>query len=423
MVIEIIMEDTKPVIQVSRARHGGHRERIFTEPVMQVLLEQLGLHYYKIRDHIEKPQTVVSEIADTINAKIPGLNLLPMQVYGRMINLQNTLRRYWESVSVGDYKKKPRYYDMLCKVFGTENNAAGAIRGEEYISSYKVTQQNDDLDGGSPNHITVELPEFFDATTLENRHYTMTTSSGAGPSTITTNEHVASRDDVWTPALTRTLMHAMEECLDMLRSRAEKVKAWKLITSAVNIHCESNPLTMYQVKVKVKRMIAAVRKYERQAARGQLFVDKPFYYDFIRTVFWREIRQYHGASPDENGEHSSPRHSGTAGPSSLGSSMQSFMRRTTAMLEESLQIQREMREEMRDYHSKIIEQLRNFNETYRMVAIQSIGSGARKRKLQEAEEEEYEVVEELMADDQSDLEEGIVEHDEFDEMHVTANIL
>jgi hypothetical protein len=103
--------------------------------------------------------------------------------------------------------------------------------------------------------------------------------------------------------------------------------------------------------------------------------------------------------------------------------MQSFMRRTTAMLEESLQIQREMREEMRDYHSKLIEQLRNFNDTYRMVAIQSIGSGARKRKLQEADEEEYEVVEELMADDQSDLEEGIVEHDEFDEMHVTANIL
>ena len=48
-------------------RHGGHRERIFTEPVMEVLLEQLGLQYYRIRDHLDKPQAVVTEIADYIS--------------------------------------------------------------------------------------------------------------------------------------------------------------------------------------------------------------------------------------------------------------------------------------------------------------------------------------------------------------------
>ena len=65
--------------------------------------------------------------------QIGGLNLQPMQVYGRMINLQNSLRRYWESIAVGDYKKKPRYYESLCKVFGTDYNEA-AIQGDEYIN-------------------------------------------------------------------------------------------------------------------------------------------------------------------------------------------------------------------------------------------------------------------------------------------------
>jgi len=55
-----------------------------------------------------------------------------MQVYGRMINLQNSLRRYWESVAVGDYKKKPRYYDHLCKVFGTDINGATNLDTEFY---------------------------------------------------------------------------------------------------------------------------------------------------------------------------------------------------------------------------------------------------------------------------------------------------
>ncbi|KAF2344483.1 hypothetical protein FHG87_024761 [Trinorchestia longiramus] len=65
------MEENKSsATEVQRPRHGGHRERIFTEPVMKVLIEQLGLHYYKIKDHIEKPQTVVTEIADTINAQV-----------------------------------------------------------------------------------------------------------------------------------------------------------------------------------------------------------------------------------------------------------------------------------------------------------------------------------------------------------------
>ena len=45
-----------------------------------------------------------------------------MQVYGRMINLQNAIRRYRDSVDMGEYKKKPRYYESLCKVFGTEGN-------------------------------------------------------------------------------------------------------------------------------------------------------------------------------------------------------------------------------------------------------------------------------------------------------------
>ena len=57
------------ITEVSR-RHGGHRERIFTEPVMDLLLQQLGQHYYRIRDHLEKPQAVVMEIADYINSKV-----------------------------------------------------------------------------------------------------------------------------------------------------------------------------------------------------------------------------------------------------------------------------------------------------------------------------------------------------------------
>ncbi|KAF2356482.1 hypothetical protein FHG87_012765 [Trinorchestia longiramus] len=416
------MEENKSsATEVQRPRHGGHRERIFTEPVMKVLIEQLGLHYYKIKDHIEKPQTVVTEIADTINAQIPGLNLLPMQVYGRMINLQNTLRRYWESISVGDYKRKPRYYDMLCKVFGTESNENVSFHSHQYISG------GDDLDGGSPNHITVELPEFFDATTLENRHYTTTTSSGspssAGPSTTirTHGPAVSSKDDVWTPLLTKTLIRAMEECIDMLRSRPDKLKAWKFITSSINAHCETKLVTMYQVKVKVKRMLAAVRKYERQAARGQVFVEKPYYYDIMKTLFWKELRPYQrNVSVSVEGTDTvSPRHSSSCQQTTL----QGFMRRTTAMLEESLHLQREIKEEMSDYHSKIIEQLRTFNETYRMVALESLEGGGKKRKRHEADEEEYEVVEELMADDQSDLEEAIVEQNEFEDMHVTTNIL
>ena len=51
-------------------------------------------------------------------------------------------------------------------------------------------------------------------------------------------------------------------------------------------------MNVYQIKVKVKRMLAAVRKYERQAARGQLFVVKPFYYDAIKTLFKKELRPY-----------------------------------------------------------------------------------------------------------------------------------
>ena len=65
--------------------------------------------------------------------QIPGLILQPLQVYGRMINLQNSLRRYWESIAIGDYKKKPRYYESLCKVFGTDYNDSN-IQSEEFIN-------------------------------------------------------------------------------------------------------------------------------------------------------------------------------------------------------------------------------------------------------------------------------------------------
>lgn len=60
--------------------------------------------------------------------------------------------------------------------------------------------------------------------------------------------------------------------------------------------CDLQPLSVYQVKVKVKRMLGAVRKYERQAARGQLFVDKPFYYDTIKTLFRKELKPYQVAT-------------------------------------------------------------------------------------------------------------------------------
>jgi len=39
-------------------------------------------------------------------------------------------------------------------------------------------------------------------------------------------------------------------------------------------------------------MLAAVRKYDKQAARGQLFVVKPFYYDTIRRLFKKELRPF-----------------------------------------------------------------------------------------------------------------------------------
>lgn len=107
----------------------------------------------------------------------------------------------------------------------------------------------------------------------------------------------------------------------------------------------------------------------------------------------------------------------------LTASMQTYMRKTTAMLQETIQIQKDMREEMRDYHSKLLQQFKTFNDTYRMVALNTINSGdtiggSNKRRRPDDElDEEYVEIEELMADDQSDLEEGIVEQ-EFDEMQV-----
>ena len=41
---------------------------------------------------------------------------------------------------------------------------------------------------------------------------------------------------MWTGALTRVLLQAIEDCIDMLRSRADKYKAWKIIAGSVNAH-------------------------------------------------------------------------------------------------------------------------------------------------------------------------------------------
>ena len=37
---------------------------------MEALIEQLDIHYYRIRDHLEKPQAVAGEIAKNINEKV-----------------------------------------------------------------------------------------------------------------------------------------------------------------------------------------------------------------------------------------------------------------------------------------------------------------------------------------------------------------
>ena len=109
--------------------------------------------------------------------------------------------------------------------------------------------------------------------------------------------------------------------------------------------------------------------------------------------------------------------------SALTLSMQTYMRKTTAMLQETIQVQKDMREEMRDYHAKILHQFKTFNDTYRMVAANlmnnSSGSGTKRRRPDDDGDEEYVEIEELMGDDQSDLEEGVVEQEEFHEMQVT----
>lgn len=154
--------------------------------------------------------------------------------------------------------------------------------------------------------------------------------------------------------------------------------------------------------------------------------------DIIKTLFRKELKPYQRSSQSavlEGVDSFGPRR--TTGGSSLSLSMTSFMRRTSQLLEESLQIQREMRDEMRDYHAKVLDQLRTFNETYRMVAMSVAGGGGKRKRLDEEDEEEeeggedeYEEVEELLGDDEpSDLEEGIVEQDEFDGMQVATSIM
>ena len=85
-----------------------------------------------------------------------------------------------------------------------------------------------------------------------------------------------------------------------------------------------------------------------------------------------------------------------------------------------------MREEMKDYHRKILDQFKMFNDTYRMVALNTmsnsgggVAGGYGGNGLRGNDDDEYEEVEELIEDDNSDYEEGIIQEDgEFEEMHV-----
>jgi len=44
------------------------------------------------------------------------------------------------------------------------------------------------------------------------------------------------REDLWTTDLTKILLQAIEDCIDVLRNRPDKFKAWKAIADAVNSH-------------------------------------------------------------------------------------------------------------------------------------------------------------------------------------------
>ena len=44
---------------------------------------------------------------------------------------------------------------------------------------------------------------------------------------------------MWNTELTKILLQVIEECIDILRNRPDKFKAWKAITDAVNAHVSS----------------------------------------------------------------------------------------------------------------------------------------------------------------------------------------